>query len=168
MNIADNDSLASRIAVDINADLAILMSDVDGIYDRPPKEEGAQFLTYFNPKNINNLQFGEKSLVGTGGMESKVRSASFALDHGCSVIICNGMKYNTIRNIMAGATIGTMFTPLDMQGTSVEVLAKNSRGGSRRLCGLEPGIWRVFLCGKSLSCSLYLYHFILFYFLPAI
>ena len=32
-----------------------------------------------------------------------------------SVIICNGMKYNTIRNIMAGATIGTMFTPLDMQ-----------------------------------------------------
>lgn len=139
LNIADNDSLASRIAVDINADLAILMSDVDGIYDRPPKEEGAQFLTYFNPKNINNLQFGEKSLVGTGGMESKVRSASFALDHGCSVIICNGMKYNTIRNIMAGATIGTMFTPLDMQGTSVEVLAKNSRGGSRRLCGLEPG-----------------------------
>merc|ERR1719339_463491 len=114
LNIADNGSLASRIAVDINADLAILMSDVDGIYDRPPKEEGANFLTYFNPKNINNLQFGEKSLVGTGGMESKVRSASFALDHGCSVIICNGMKYNTIRNIMAGATIGTMFTPLDM------------------------------------------------------
>ena len=34
LNIADNDSLASRIAVDINADLAILMSDVDGIYDR--------------------------------------------------------------------------------------------------------------------------------------
>ena len=72
-------------------------------------------MTYFNPKNINTLQFGEKSNVGTGGMESKVRSASFALDHGCSVIICNGMKYNTIRNIMAGATIGTMFTPLDMQ-----------------------------------------------------
>ena len=38
--------------MDINADLAILMSDVDGIYDRPPKEEGANFLTYFNPKNI--------------------------------------------------------------------------------------------------------------------
>jgi len=137
LNIADNDSLASRIAVDINADLAILMSDVDGIYDRPPKEEGAQFLTYFNPKNVETLKFGEKSNVGTGGMESKVRSASFALDHGCSVIICNGMKYNTIRNIMAGNAVGTMFTPLEMQGTSVEVLAKNARTGSRRLCGLE-------------------------------
>ena len=116
MNIADNDSLASRIAVDINADLAILMSDVDGIYDRPPKEEGANFLTYFNPKHISTLKFGEKSNVGTGGMESKVRSASYALDHGCSVIICNGMKYNTIRSIMAGNAIGTMFTPLDVAG----------------------------------------------------
>ena len=45
---------------------------MDGIYDRPPKEEGASFLTYFNPKNIDTLQFGEKSTVGTGGMESKV------------------------------------------------------------------------------------------------
>ena len=116
LNIADNDSLASRIAVDINADLAILMSDVDGIYDRPPKEEGANFLTYFNPKHISTLKFGEKSNVGTGGMESKVRSASYALDHGCSVIICNGMKYNTIRSIMAGNAIGTMFTPLDVAG----------------------------------------------------
>merc|ERR1719334_2060932 len=48
------------------------------------------------------------------------------------------MKYNTIRSIMAGNAIGTMFTPLDVAGTSVEVLAKNSRTGSRRLCGLEP------------------------------
>ena len=138
LNIADNDSLASRIAVDINADLAILMSDVNGIYDRPPSEEGSQFLTYFNPKNIEKLRFGAKSNVGTGGMESKVRSAGYALDHGCSVIICNGMKYNTIRNIMAGNNIGTMFTPLEMEGTSVEVLAKNSRAGSRRLCSLAP------------------------------
>ena len=136
LNIADNDSLASRIAVDINADLAILMSDVDGIYDRPPSEEGSQFLTYFNPKNIDKLKFGEKSNVGTGGMESKVRSAGYALDQGCSVIICNGLKYNTIRNIMAGNNIGTMFTPLEIEGTSVEMLAKNSRAGSRRLCSL--------------------------------
>ena len=138
LNITDNDSLASRVAVDINADLAILMSDVDGIYDRPPKADGAQLLHYFNPKNIDKIQFGEKSNFGTGGMESKVTSAGFALDHGCSVIICNGMKYNTIRNIMAGENIGTMFSPLEIQGTSVEVLAKNSRSGSRKLAALLP------------------------------
>ncbi len=52
LNITDNDSLASTIAVDVGADLAILMSDVEGIYDKPPKEEGAKLLHYFNPKNI--------------------------------------------------------------------------------------------------------------------
>ena len=56
-----------------------------------------RFLPYFNPKNMNRLEFGEKSNVGTGGMESKVESASFALQNGCSVVICSGMKYNTIR-----------------------------------------------------------------------
>merc|ERR1719154_516019 len=128
LNIADNDSLASRVTVDINADLAILMSDVDGIYDRPPKEDGAQLLHYFNPKNLDKIKFGEKSNFGTGGMESKVMSAGFALDHGCSVIICNGMKYNTIRSIIAGENIGT----------SVSVLAKNARSGSRKLSSLAP------------------------------
>jgi len=138
LNITDNDSLASRVAVDINADLAILMSDVDGIYDRPPKDDGAQLLHYFNPKNTNKIKFGDKSNFGTGGMESKVKSAGFALDHGCSVIICNGMKYNTIRSIMAGENIGTMFSPLEVEGTSVSVLAKNARSGSRKLNSLAP------------------------------
>ena len=138
LNISDNDSLASRVAVDINADLAILMSDVDGIYDRPPKADGANLLHYFNPKNIETIKFGDKSNFGTGGMESKVKSAAFALEQGCSVIICNGMKYNTIRNIMAGQNIGTMFTRLEVRGTSVEILARNARAGSRRLCSLSP------------------------------
>jgi len=138
LNITDNDSLASRVAVDINADLAILMSDVDGIYDRPPKDDGAQLLHYFNPKNTDKIKFGDKSNFGTGGMESKVKSAGFALDHGCSVIICNGMKYNTIRSIMAGENIGTMFSPLEVEGTSVSVLAKNARSGSRKLNSLAP------------------------------
>ena len=87
LNIIDNDSLASRVAVNVGADLTILMSDVDGIYDRPPKEDGANLLLYFNPKKSGKIEFGAKSNFGTGGMESKVQSASYALDHGCTVII---------------------------------------------------------------------------------
>ena len=138
LNITDNDSLASRVAVDVGADLAILMSDVDGIYDRPPKEDGANLLPYYNPNRAQNIQFGAKSDFGTGGMESKVQSACYALDHGCTVIICNGMKYNTIRNIMAAQNIGTMFTPLEITGANVEGLAKNARQGSRRMVSLLP------------------------------
>ena len=138
LNITDNDSLASRVAVDVGADLAILMSDVDGIYDRPPKEQGSTLLPYYNPNRAQNIQFGAKSDYGTGGMESKVQSACYALDHGCTVIICNGMKYNTIRNIMAAQNIGTMFTPLEITGANVEGLAKNARQGSRRMVSLLP------------------------------
>ncbi|CAB4070272.1 ALDH18A1 [Lepeophtheirus salmonis] len=77
--IKDNDSLAARVAVELNADLAILMSDVDGIYDKPPTEEGAQILhTYSVSSRSQDIEFGEKSDSGTGGMESKVKSASWA------------------------------------------------------------------------------------------
>lgn len=138
LNITDNDSLASRVAVDVGADLAILMSDVDGIYDRPPKQDGANLLPYYNPKKNTKIKFGEKSEFGTGGMESKVQSATYALEHGCTVIICNGMKYNTIRNIMAAQNIGTMFSPLNISGTNVEALAQQARQGSRRMATLLP------------------------------
>lgn len=53
-------------------------------------------LTFAN-QDLASIEFGEKSDVGTGGMESKVKSALYALDNGSSVVICNGMKYNTIR-----------------------------------------------------------------------
>ena len=97
INIKDNDSLAARVAVEINADLAILMSDVDGIYDKPPSHDNARVIHTFIPTDLSKVEFGEKSNVGTGGMESKVNSALWALDNKCSVVICNGMKYNTIR-----------------------------------------------------------------------
>ena len=86
-------SLAARISVEIGADLAILMSDVDGIYDRPPSNEGARIIHSFIPDDLNKITFGVKSDVGTGGMESKVKSAMWALEHGSSVVICNGMRW---------------------------------------------------------------------------
>merc|ERR1719334_2131254 len=101
-------------------------------------EDGANLLSYYNPKKSTAIKFGAKSDAGTGGMESKVLSASYALDHGCTVIICNGMKYNTIRTIMSGQNVGTMFSPLEVEGTNVEELAKRARQGSRSLCSLDP------------------------------
>merc|ERR1719266_2236377 len=109
LGIKDNDSLAARVAVEINADLAILMSDVDGIFDKPPSHDNARVIHTFIPSDMSKIEFGVKSDVGTGGMESKVSSGLWALDNGCSVVICNGMKYNTIRKIVAGEKIGTFF-----------------------------------------------------------
>ena len=103
--IKDNDSLAARLAVEIGADLAILMSDVEGIYNKHPSEDDARIMHSFVPKDLELVEFGEKSETGTGGMESKVKSALWALENGSSVVICNGMKHNTIRKIMGGEKV---------------------------------------------------------------
>ena len=56
LGIRDNDSLAARVAVETKADLAILMSDVDGIYDRPPAYENARVMHTFNPKDLSIIE----------------------------------------------------------------------------------------------------------------
>ena len=88
--------MAAKVAVEIGAELAILMSDVDGIYNKPPSQDGARIMHTFVPSDLSAIEFGACSNVGTGGMESKVKSALWALDRGTSVVICNGMEYNTI------------------------------------------------------------------------
>ena len=124
--ITDNDSLAANLAVATKADLCVLMSDVEGIYDAPPNKQGeARVLHTFNPEDKEKVEFGEKSLTGTGGMESKVDSALWALERGVPSVICNGMGHNTLRKIMGGRREGTFFTTADTDVMPVEVLAKN-------------------------------------------
>ena len=73
ISIKDNDSLAARVAAEVNADLLILLSDVQGLYSRPPNTEGARLLHTYSPlSGKESVVFGDKSRVGLGGMESKV------------------------------------------------------------------------------------------------
>lgn len=72
ISIKDNDSLAARLAAEVQADLLILMSDVDGIYTCPPSEEGARLINTYSPSHAVSIQYGKKSRVGLGGMDSKV------------------------------------------------------------------------------------------------
>ena len=73
MALKDNDSIAALLAVEINADSLIILSDVDGIYTSPPGEEDSKMLRIFRPSDKNIVRFGPSgSKVGTGGMESKV------------------------------------------------------------------------------------------------
>nr|CAD7452185.1 unnamed protein product [Timema tahoe] len=140
ISIKDNDSLAAMLAAEVQADLLILMSDVDGIYTKPPSQEGARLLRTYTPDMNDTVQFGKKSRVGTGGMDGKVEAATWALEHGVSVVICNGMQEKAIKTILAGRKIGTFFTDSNhaVGTTSVDVLAENARQGSRILQTLAP------------------------------
>lgn len=127
LSLKDNDSLAALLATEVNADLLILMSDVDGIYTKPPWEEGAQFIHTFTTNHRNTIKFGKKSKVGTGGMDSKVRAATFAIDRGVSVVICNGMLEHAIERILSGRKVGTLFTDTVSDSISTEHMASNGK-----------------------------------------
>nr|NVI72199.1 putative delta-1-pyrroline-5-carboxylate synthase [Cucujiformia] len=64
ISINDNDSLAAMLAAEIQSDLLILMSDVDGIYNKPPWEQGARFLHTFTSDLRHTIEYGRKSKVG--------------------------------------------------------------------------------------------------------
>lgn len=141
ISIKDNDSLAARLAALIESDLLLIMSDVDGLFNKPPNEVDSRLLHTFSPKYQQSaVNFGDtKSKVGTGGMAAKVQAANWALENNCSVVICNGGRENAILDSINGKRIGTFFAnvvddckdsvPIEMQTLKV-------RDGGRNLQAL--------------------------------
>ena len=104
-----NDSLASLVAIEMSAQLLILLTDVKGVYDRPPNEQGAQLIDVFDCSQTT-FKVGEKSLQGRGGMGAKVDAAINAVKGGVqAVIIAAGGDSGVIDSIMSGESTGTMF-----------------------------------------------------------
>lgn len=84
----DNDSLAALLALELKADLLVLLSDVDGLYSGPPGEPHSKLIdTYIKEIHQAEITFGDKSKVGRGGMTAKVKSAIHAACVGTPVII---------------------------------------------------------------------------------
>ncbi|KAK3925381.1 putative delta-1-pyrroline-5-carboxylate synthase [Frankliniella fusca] len=139
INLKDNDSLAAMLAAEVQADLLILMSDVDGIYTKPPDQEGARFLSTFTAEMLESVRFGQKSRVGTGGMDSKVQAATWALDRGVCVVICNGMQEEAIKTILTGRKVGTFFTSGSASSASTDLLAEQGECGREQSSSTSRG-----------------------------
>lgn len=108
----DNDNLASVVASLIDADLLILLSDIDGYYDKNPREfKEAKLLSQIKeitPQIVANAQ-GAGSSVGTGGMYTKIEAAKFAIKNGCEMVIANGEDPRVILEILEGKEVGSWF-----------------------------------------------------------
>ncbi|EDQ93056.1 uncharacterized protein MONBRDRAFT_19302 [Monosiga brevicollis MX1] len=133
ISVVDNDSLASNIANQMEADLMLLLSDVEGIYNGPPKKAGSRLLERFAPNELDDISFGAGSKVGRGGMKAKVGAACWAWHKGVGVVIANGMRPHVISEILQGKRVGTFFTDAISKSTDIETVAKSVRQGGRDL-----------------------------------
>ena len=95
----DNDRLAARVAQIIGADTLIILSDVDGLYDRSKKKKIIKIVTKID-SNINALIDGKKNLYGSGGIATKLDAAKICINAGCHMFIGNGKKDNPLKNMI--------------------------------------------------------------------
>ncbi|KAL7133872.1 hypothetical protein ABFS83_12G169300 [Erythranthe nasuta] len=106
----DNDSLAALLAIELKADLLVLLSDVEGLYSGPPCDPNSKLIyTYVKQKHQGVITFGDKSRVGRGGMTAKVKAAVSAADAGTPVVIASGYVSENIAKVLEGQRVGTLF-----------------------------------------------------------
>ena len=108
----DNDTLSANVAELVQADLLILLSDIDGLYtDDPRNNKDAKFIDYVEniDGDLEAMAKGAESTFGTGGMTTKVAAAKIANDAGVDMVIANGDDVHNVTRIINGEQIGTLF-----------------------------------------------------------
>ena len=114
----DNDGLSARVATAIDADLLVLLTDVDGVFtSNPTVDPEAKLVSRLSIEELVEIDTaGAGSKGGTGGMGSKVGAAEWACSHGVTTLIANGRKHSTLRRAMLGEDVGTVvFPPAEQQ-----------------------------------------------------
>ncbi|MCO5165426.1 MAG: glutamate 5-kinase [Planctomycetes bacterium] len=107
----DNDKLSALVATKLGAELLVLLTDVEGVYDRDPRgDPGARLLARVDDADeALALAGGPGSAVSRGGMRSKVEAAAIAQRGGCHAVIASGRRQHAIDEAVRGAGTGTWF-----------------------------------------------------------
>eukprot|EP00892_Ulva_mutabilis_P000401 jgi/Ulvmu1/10361/UM061_0044.1 len=106
----DNDGLAAKLALQLKADLVVLMTDVDGVYTGPPDHPDSKLIDVWCPSiHDDMIKIGEKSTHGRGGMASKISAAWYGAQDGATVVIMNGKHPENLVRIIDGEKVGTLF-----------------------------------------------------------
>ena len=112
LEVGENDSLAAIVATIAKADLLIIMSDIDGLYDKDPhKEKDAKLIPVVNEitEDIKALAGGVTTKFGTGGMVTKINAVEIAYKAGIDVVIMNGKKPERLYDLFEDKSTGTLF-----------------------------------------------------------
>lgn len=115
IEFGDNDTLSAIVAELVEADLLVLLSDIDGLYDKDPhKNDDAKIIEQvdFIDDNIRALAGGSGTSRGTGGMVTKIAAAEIATSAHVDMIIANGADPEILYDIFDGKKVGTLFKKL--------------------------------------------------------
>jgi len=124
LRFGDNDTLAARVAAKIDADLLILLSDIDGLYDKNPRHHTDARLIPFVEKvtpEILALADGTNTQTSVGGMKTKLEAARIAGAAGLPMVIADGRRANVLHNIL------TQQGPMTLFGSSKTALSQRKR-----------------------------------------
>ena len=152
LKFGDNDTLSANIVDLISADLLILLSDIDGLYEEDPRNNPEARLLPIVEKvtpEIKKLAGGSGSPVGSGGMVTKLKAAEMAARSGCRMVLTSGFRDNPILEVFGKRPVGTLFIPESNPLTSYKRWIANSSVISGSLI-LDTGAVTALRKGKSL------------------
>lgn len=122
IEFSDNDHLSSFVLSLIEADLLIILSDIDGLYtDDPSQNKDAKFISFvekIDDKILAVAKESSSSKVGTGGMSAKIDAAQLTCRSGAAMLLMNSKDLTKIYEALEGKEIGTYFAPCKEQGFS--------------------------------------------------
>ncbi len=149
----DNDKLSALVASKIDADLLIMLSDIDALYDKNPRKysDARPIPAVFEiTGDIVKAAGGKGSEYSTGGMKTKIEAAKIASNAGCRMVLANGRLRNVIGKIMAGEEIGTAFMPRQKLSNRARWILNSTPAGTIRI---DEGAMRAVKNRKSLLPS---------------
>lgn len=134
IRFGDNDNLSATILNLVGGDLLVLLTDVDGLYERRP-EPGEPLPPRYDvvekiDAKIRRAASGPGSAFGSGGMATKLEAAQTAAHSGAATVVCNGRRRDILSRLLAGEDVGTLFLPGDRLKSRKHWLAftKRTRG----------------------------------------
>lgn len=136
IRFGDNDTLAALVSCLVKAELCVIFSDIEGLYDRSPHEEGAQLLSLVQriTPEIMSVAGGTGSSLGSGGMQTKVSAARVLMAAGIPLVVCHGRAEGALPRLIAGEALGTRFaaasTPHEITNYKLWIALGDSPHGS--------------------------------------
>ncbi|MHC4618078.1 MAG: glutamate 5-kinase [Planctomycetota bacterium] len=149
----DNDKLSALVASKIDADLLIMLSDIDALYGKDPRKfpDARPISTVYEiTPELSRSAGGRGSALGTGGMKSKLEAAKVAANAGCRMVLADGRVRNVIGRIIAGEEIGTIFMPKRKLSNRARWILNSAPAGT---IFIDDGAMRAVSSHKSLLPS---------------